>query len=160
MTHVIHVRGCHQWKSRYVTPRLGVEVFQKASVSQNTPLILCLSHHSSTSFVERSSSTSQTDSSLMATTQVKNFFHLPESDDPCAYPIVTQHYLWASGHFVLLVASLRYFLAWITFKAVSTWWYKGALWLLSPPGIDLTATTLHFTASFTGALISYAIVCQ
>jgi len=51
----------------------------------------------------------------------------------------TQHYLWASGHFVLLVASLRYFLAWITFKAVSTWWYK---------------------ASFTGALMSYAIVCH
>jgi len=51
----------------------------------------------------------------------------------------TQHYLWASGHFLLLLASLRYFLAWVTFKSVSVWWYK---------------------ASFTGALISYAIVCQ
>ncbi|TFK41372.1 hypothetical protein BDQ12DRAFT_626785 [Crucibulum laeve] len=51
----------------------------------------------------------------------------------------TQHYLWASGHFILLVASVRYFLAWIMFKSVSAWWYK---------------------ASFTGALISYAIVCQ
>jgi len=51
----------------------------------------------------------------------------------------TQHYLWASGHFILLVASLRYFLATIMFKAVSTWWFK---------------------ASFTGALISYAIVCH
>ncbi|KAF8226079.1 hypothetical protein L208DRAFT_1502863 [Tricholoma matsutake] len=51
----------------------------------------------------------------------------------------TQHYLWASGHFLLLVSSLRYFFAWITFKSVTAWWYK---------------------ASFTGALISYAIVCQ
>jgi len=51
----------------------------------------------------------------------------------------TQHYLWASGHFLLLISALRYFLATITFKGVSTWWYK---------------------ASFTGALISYAIVCQ
>ncbi|KAJ3498676.1 hypothetical protein NLJ89_g10187 [Agrocybe chaxingu] len=51
----------------------------------------------------------------------------------------TQHYLWASGHFLLLLASLRYILAWVTFKSVSAWWYK---------------------ASFTGALISYAIVCN
>ncbi|KAF5355970.1 hypothetical protein D9756_004240 [Leucocoprinus leucothites] len=51
----------------------------------------------------------------------------------------TQHYLWASGHFILLVASIRYFLAWLTFKAISVWWFK---------------------ASFTGALISYAIVCH
>jgi len=51
----------------------------------------------------------------------------------------TQHYLWASGHFLLLLSSLRYILAWATLKTVSAWWYK---------------------ASFTGALISYAIVCQ
>jgi hypothetical protein len=51
----------------------------------------------------------------------------------------SQHYIWASGHFLLLLSSLRYFLGWVTFKAVSGWWYK---------------------ASFTGALISYAIVCQ
>ncbi|KAJ7706413.1 hypothetical protein B0H17DRAFT_628386 [Mycena rosella] len=51
----------------------------------------------------------------------------------------TQHYLWASGHFLLLLSSLRYFIAWVTFKSVSSWWYK---------------------ASFTGALVSYAIVCQ
>jgi len=51
----------------------------------------------------------------------------------------TQHYLWASGHFLLLVSALRYFIAWITLKSISAWWYK---------------------ASFTGALISYAIVCQ
>lgn len=51
----------------------------------------------------------------------------------------TQHYLWASGHFILLISSFRHLLAWLTFKSVSTWWYK---------------------ASFTGALISYAIVCQ
>jgi hypothetical protein len=51
----------------------------------------------------------------------------------------TQHYLWASGHFILLVSAIRYFLAALTFKTVSTWWYK---------------------ASFTGALLSYAIVCH
>ncbi|KAG7099469.1 hypothetical protein E1B28_001318 [Marasmius oreades] len=51
----------------------------------------------------------------------------------------TQHYIWASGHFVLLVSALRYFLAWITFKSVSAWWYK---------------------ACYAGALVSYAIVCQ
>ncbi|KAF7339654.1 Nucleoporin POM33 [Mycena sanguinolenta] len=51
----------------------------------------------------------------------------------------TQHYLWASGHFLLLVASIRYFMAWMMFRNVSAWWYK---------------------ASFTGALVSYAIVCQ
>ncbi|KAG9314641.1 P-loop containing nucleoside triphosphate hydrolase protein [Chiua virens] len=50
----------------------------------------------------------------------------------------TQHYLWAGGHFLLLVAALRYFIACVTFTTVSAWWYK---------------------ASFLGALLSYAIVC-
>ncbi|KAI0670129.1 hypothetical protein C8Q78DRAFT_1080026 [Trametes maxima] len=50
----------------------------------------------------------------------------------------TQHYLWAAGHFLLLACSLRFFLAKALFRAVSIWWYK---------------------ASFTGALVSYAIVC-
>ncbi|KAI0757235.1 hypothetical protein C8Q80DRAFT_1265188 [Daedaleopsis nitida] len=45
----------------------------------------------------------------------------------------------AGGHFLLLVCSLRFFVAKLMFRAVSTFWYK---------------------ASFTGALISYAIVCQ
>ncbi|KAJ3561025.1 hypothetical protein NP233_g10452 [Leucocoprinus birnbaumii] len=70
---------------------------------------------------------------------------------PCASPcspvhvrlfipsVSTQHYLWASGHFILLIASIRYFIAWLIFKAISAWWFK---------------------ASFTGALISYAIVCH
>ncbi|KAI0735412.1 hypothetical protein C8Q76DRAFT_281765 [Earliella scabrosa] len=51
----------------------------------------------------------------------------------------TQHYLWAAGHFILLLCSLRFFLAKLMFKAVSSFWYR---------------------ASFTGALVSYAIVCQ
>jgi len=51
----------------------------------------------------------------------------------------TQHYLWASGHFLLLFSSLKYVWATIPFQTASTWWYKAAL---------------------TGALISYAIVCQ
>ncbi|KAI0067860.1 hypothetical protein BV25DRAFT_1911726 [Artomyces pyxidatus] len=50
-----------------------------------------------------------------------------------------QHYIWAGGHFILLLSALRYILAWVTFKAASPWWYK---------------------ASYTGALVSYAIVCQ
>ncbi|KAH8100535.1 hypothetical protein BXZ70DRAFT_1008033 [Cristinia sonorae] len=51
----------------------------------------------------------------------------------------TQHYLWAVGHFILLLSSLRYFMAWVLFRGPSPWWYK---------------------VSFTGALMSYAIVCQ
>jgi len=51
----------------------------------------------------------------------------------------TQHYLWASGHFLLLFSSLRYVFVALTFKTPSVWWYK---------------------ASLTGALLSYAIVCQ
>ncbi|EKM60872.1 uncharacterized protein PHACADRAFT_247077 [Phanerochaete carnosa HHB-10118-sp] len=51
----------------------------------------------------------------------------------------TQHYLWAGGHFVLLVSSFRYLLAWAFFRGPSSWWYK---------------------TSFFGALLSYAIVCQ
>ncbi|KAI0639176.1 hypothetical protein C8Q77DRAFT_1222789 [Trametes polyzona] len=51
----------------------------------------------------------------------------------------TQHYVWAAGHFVLLVCSLRFFFAKALFRAVSAWWYK---------------------TSFTGALVSYAIVCH
>jgi len=51
----------------------------------------------------------------------------------------TQHYVWASGHFLLLSTALSYFFARLTFQTISAWWYK---------------------ASFTGALISYAIVCQ
>ncbi|KAF8898370.1 hypothetical protein BD779DRAFT_3443 [Infundibulicybe gibba] len=51
----------------------------------------------------------------------------------------TQHYLWASGHFLLLISALRYIFLWITFKPASVFWYK---------------------ASYTGALVSYAIVCQ
>jgi len=48
------------------------------------------------------------------------------------------HYAWAAGHFILLLASLRYILAWVTFKAAAyTFWYKLA---------------------FLGAIVSYAIV--
>ncbi|KAG1749716.1 uncharacterized protein EDB91DRAFT_1235187 [Suillus paluster] len=51
----------------------------------------------------------------------------------------TQHYLWAGGHFLLLLSGSRYFLAWMMFKTVSSWWYK---------------------ASFLGALMSYFITPQ
>ncbi|KAL4068334.1 hypothetical protein V8B97DRAFT_1974988 [Scleroderma yunnanense] len=51
----------------------------------------------------------------------------------------TQHYLWAGGHFLLLVSALRYLVAYVSLKSVSSWWYR---------------------ASFLGALVSYAIVCH
>jgi len=51
----------------------------------------------------------------------------------------TQHYLWAAGHFILLLSSLRYFLPSLLLRSPSVWWYK---------------------TSYTGALVSYAIVCQ
>ncbi|KAG1845482.1 hypothetical protein DFJ58DRAFT_907128 [Suillus subalutaceus] len=51
----------------------------------------------------------------------------------------SQHYLWAGGHFLLLLSGFRYLLAWIMFKSVSSWWYK---------------------ASFLGALMSYFITPQ
>ncbi|KAA1468579.1 hypothetical protein DENSPDRAFT_833927 [Dentipellis sp. KUC8613] len=50
-----------------------------------------------------------------------------------------QHYVWAAGHFILLISALRYILAWAMFRTPSLWWYK---------------------AAFTGAIASYAIVCQ
>lgn len=37
-----------------------------------------------------------------------------------------QHYLWASGHFILLVCSLRFFLSKLMFGSPSPWWYKRA----------------------------------
>lgn len=51
----------------------------------------------------------------------------------------TQHYLWAGGHFILLLASFKIFLSTVTFGSPSAWWYK---------------------LSLVGALLSYAIVCQ
>ncbi|PCH33425.1 hypothetical protein WOLCODRAFT_135129 [Wolfiporia cocos MD-104 SS10] len=51
----------------------------------------------------------------------------------------TQHYAWAAGHFLLLLSALRYFLATVLFRGVSSGWYK---------------------TSFVGALVSYAIVCH
>jgi len=76
-------------------------------------------------------------------------------------PCPRQHYLWAGGHFVLLISALRYFLATITLKAVSSWWYKGAWLSLGPSFRELWLMTLIIrTVSFTGALISYVIVCQ
>ena len=58
----------------------------------------------------------------------------PTSTHPCP----RQHYLWAGGHFVLLISALRYFLATITLKAVSSWWYKG-VWLSLGPSFRAVA---------------------
>lgn len=49
----------------------------------------------------------------------------------------TQHYIWAAGHFVLLISALRYLLAAVLLRGASAWWYK---------------------TSFIGALVSYVIV--
>jgi hypothetical protein len=51
----------------------------------------------------------------------------------------TQHYVWAGGHFVLLLASFKVLFAAATFSRFSPFWYK---------------------TSYIGALISYAIVCH
>ncbi|THH11796.1 hypothetical protein EW145_g425 [Phellinidium pouzarii] len=50
-----------------------------------------------------------------------------------------QHYVWAGGHFLLLVCASRYLLAWLTFRSSGQ-------------------SKLYFLSYF-GALVSYAIVC-
>ncbi|EIN13592.1 hypothetical protein PUNSTDRAFT_79239 [Punctularia strigosozonata HHB-11173 SS5] len=51
----------------------------------------------------------------------------------------TQHYIWAAGHFILLISAFRYLFASFMFRGPSAWWYK---------------------TSFAGAIVSYAIVCH
>jgi len=51
----------------------------------------------------------------------------------------TQHYAWATGHTLLLLSAIRYYLALVTFKSPSPWWYRTA---------------------FIGAIASYGIVCH
>ncbi|KAG9043969.1 hypothetical protein FS837_008945 [Tulasnella sp. UAMH 9824] len=48
------------------------------------------------------------------------------------------HYAWATGHFILLLCSMRYLLAWVTFKS--------------------SAYEIWYRSAFTGAIVSYAIV--
>lgn len=43
---------------------------------------------------------------------------------------LVQHYMWAGGHFVLLISALRYLLATVLFRGPSPWWYKST-WALS-----------------------------
>jgi hypothetical protein len=52
---------------------------------------------------------------------------LPYSSQRFLTPPLRQHYLWAGGHFILLISALRYFLAIVTLKAISSWWYKGTV---------------------------------
>jgi hypothetical protein len=85
--------------------------------------------------------------------------------------IVLQHYLWASGHFLLLISSLRYFFAWITFKGVSAWWYKGErlpFLVPLPPHVDFIraqqVSLVHSLATplFASQLSFYllALICR
>ncbi|KZT21719.1 hypothetical protein NEOLEDRAFT_1158142 [Neolentinus lepideus HHB14362 ss-1] len=50
----------------------------------------------------------------------------------------TQHYVWAAGHFVLLIAAVKCLLSWALFRGASPWWFR---------------------TGFLGALVSYGIVC-
>ena len=78
----------------------------------------------------------------MATTQVSSFFCLSMLSSSFLF----QHYLWASGHFLLLLSSLRYFVAWLTFKHPSAWSYKGesSLVVRSPMFILLVRSKFHW----------------
>ncbi|TFK57447.1 hypothetical protein OE88DRAFT_1730813 [Heliocybe sulcata] len=51
----------------------------------------------------------------------------------------TQHYVWAGGHFVLLLAAVKCILSFVMFRGASPWWYR---------------------TGFLGALLSYGIVCM
>ncbi|KAI5124468.1 hypothetical protein M0805_008351 [Coniferiporia weirii] len=50
-----------------------------------------------------------------------------------------QHYVWAGGHFLLLVCASRYLLSWMTFRS--------------------SGQSKLYSLSYFGALVSYAIVC-
>jgi hypothetical protein len=41
-----------------------------------------------------------------------------------------QHYIWAAGHFVVLISFLRYMSQWIMFQSTGSWWYKGIYFIL------------------------------
>ena len=61
----------------------------------------------------------------MATTQVWVISYTPIPNSRF-YALWRQHYVWAGGHFILLISAMRYILAWATFKTPSTWWYIGS----------------------------------
>lgn len=65
---------------------------------------------------------------------------------PTCSPAPSQHYIWAAGHFLLLTASLRYIVAWATFKSASALWYKGlfpASYHTPTPGAHSFSSHLH-----------------
>src|SRR6266436_9514670 len=82
----------------------------------------------------------------MATSQVCHATHLRyilSSTWPhCVFfRLWPQHYVWAGGHFVLLVSALRYIFAWAFFKTASPWWYKGSpVYFAIPLRSSLTVT--------------------
>lgn len=69
-----------------------------------------------------------------------------------------QHYVWAGGHFILLICALRYIFAWAFFKTASLWWYKGSTVLLRCTATESDRDVC--LASYIGAAVSYTIVCQ
>ncbi|KAH8120541.1 hypothetical protein DFH11DRAFT_1560633 [Phellopilus nigrolimitatus] len=52
---------------------------------------------------------------------------------------IAQHYVWAGGHFLLLVCATKYLLAWLTLRS--------------------TGQSKLYSLSYFGALVSYAVVC-
>lgn len=71
------------------------------------------------------------------------------SDANCPPFSGMQHYLWAGGHFVLLISSVRYLLAWILFRSPGAGWYKGTpLVSCLPPTTALSRTSLPRCSQF------------
>ena len=74
--------------------------------------------------------------------------------------LIPQHYVWAGGHIVLLLTSLRYLLAYVMFRAGALGWYYKSMLFTSCWATNLAHQQRVRLAAYTGALISYAIVCR
>ena len=78
---------------------------------------------------------------------------------------MAQHYMWAGGHFILLISALRYLLATVLFRTPSPWWYK-SMWYSFAAGFSAINNSFTFRSRFhwrSGQLcdrlpVSYSIV--
>ncbi|THH08686.1 hypothetical protein EW146_g8914 [Bondarzewia mesenterica] len=64
---------------------------------------------------------------------------------------IRQHYVWAAGHFVLLISAVRYILSWALFRGPSTWWYTGGYYAIAELWKTLTVGLLLFSELHGGA---------